>query len=151
MSRPWLPVPPLQPETSNYLWGGCCTQQRLHPAWQAQPSLNDTLPACPLCWSRRGGGPAGLSCGFFFHCVRPQGPACPPAHRWAGAEGPTLTRPTPTLDMMCSPFRGSRGFQPEGELGLGGLPRAGGGAPLPCPLIAHWLSSLPHSGAWEPI
>lgn len=41
---PWPAMPTLQPETSNYLWGGCCTQMRT----EAQPSLNDTLPACPL-------------------------------------------------------------------------------------------------------
>ena len=113
--------------------GSLCILPRC--AWQAQPSLNDTLPACPLAGVGGEGAWPSLSCGFFFHCVRPQGLARLPAagwHRGAHADPP----PAPTPDTMCSPFRISRSFQPEGEWGRGIRPLLGRSAP-PGPLTAH--------------
>lgn len=136
-------MPPLQPETSNYLWGGFCTKEHfsiLPCAWQAQPSLNDTLPACPLAGVGGEGAWPSLSCGFFFHCIRPQGLAQLPA---AGlVQRGSLTQPAPFPDIMCSPFRGSRGFQLEGELGMEDLPQAGEGIRLPRPPIDHSVRGL---------
>ena len=103
-SRPQLPRPPLQPETSNYLCGGAAPGSvSILPrcAWQAQPSLNDTLPACPPAGVGGEGARPSLSHGFFFHCVRPQGLACLPAAGWhRGAHSdPRL----PQLQTSCAP------------------------------------------------
>nr|XP_025744963.1 copine-2-like isoform X5 [Callorhinus ursinus] len=59
--------------------------------------LRETRPRC-----RAEGGPA----------ARPQGPARLPAAGLA-QRGPLSPSPAPTLDIMCSPFRGSRSFLPE--------------------------------------
>lgn len=101
-------------------------------AWQAQPSLmTPCLPACPLCWSRRGGVQPSLSCGFFFHCVRPQGPARLPARRWAGTEGPTLTRPA-QLWTSCAPrFGDPEASSRRVSWGWGTCPELGRRAPSP--------------------
>lgn len=145
-SRPQLPRPPLQPETSNYLYcGDAPGSVSILPrcTWQAQASLNDTLPACPPAGVGGEGARPSLSRGFFFHCVRPQGLACPPAAGWhRGAHSdPRL----PQLHTSCAPrFRGSRSFQAEGELGMGDLPLAGGGVPPSLP-THHSLSLGPAS------
>lgn len=100
-------MPPLLPITSNYLWGGCCIKEvSIWPrcAWQAQPSLNDTLSACPPAGVGGEGARPGISCDFFFRCVRPQGPARLPA---AGlAQGPTLTLTCPNSGHHVLPISG---------------------------------------------
>lgn len=104
-SGPWLPRPPLQPKASNYLWarGSCIRELSTLPrcAWQAQPSLNDTLPASPLAGVGGEGARPSLGCGFFFHCVRPQGPARLPAAGWHRGihSDPCL----PPLQTPCAP------------------------------------------------
>lgn len=92
------PVSCLQPETSNYLWGGHCTQEPSHLArcaGQAHPSLNDTLLACPLCWSRRGGGPAQPELWFLFPLrqVTGSGPPTRPVLGWHRGAHSNQARP----------------------------------------------------------
>lgn len=108
MSMLCLPVPPLPPQTPNYLWGVCLCR-----CLQAQSPL---MTPCP------GRGPPLRSCGYFFHCVRPWGPALllvclPPG--WLAGRGARCNAAITAPAIMCSPFRGSRGFQPEGEFGDG--------------------------------
>lgn len=88
-----LPVPPRPPQTPNYLWGVCLCR-----CLQAQSPL---MTPCP------GRGPPLRSCGYFFHCVRPWGPALllaclPPG--WL-AEGPAVTLPS-QLQPSCAPLFG---------------------------------------------
>lgn len=97
---------PLQHKTSNYLWGRRCSREpSIWPrcTGQAQPSLNDTLPTCPLAGVGGEGAWPSLSCGFFFHCVRPQSPAHHPIAGLA-QRVPLWPLSAPALDSMCSPF-----------------------------------------------
>ena len=106
-----------------------------------QPGMESAVQAYGVAGVGGEGAQPSLGCGFFFHCVRPQGPARLPAagwHRGIHSDPP----PAPTPDTMCSPFRASRSFQPEGELGMGDLPLTGGGVPLPHPPIAPALWGL---------
>lgn len=82
--------------------------------------------ALPLESEGRGPGPARAVVTFSIASDLRVQPAYPPPCWHTTAHSDPL--PAPTLDIMCSPFRLSRSFQPEGELVMllrgGGLPPA---------------------------
>ena len=109
-------------------------------AWQAQPSLNDTLPASPLAGVGGEGARPSLGCGFFFHCVRPQGPARLPAAGWHRGihSHPCL----PPLQTPCAPrFGHLEASSQRVSWGWGTCPLLG----VECPFPTH--PSLRLSGA----
>lgn len=118
--------PLFQPQTPNYLQMVLSWSFPILPNVHTDPTPPLMTPCCLLL--REGRGLAQPGCGFFFHCVRPQGPdPCPAARRPHGAatKGHSDPLPVPTSGTMCSPFRGSRNFLPEGELEMGALPLVG--------------------------
>lgn len=90
-------------------------------AHRPNPLLNDTL--LPSTEGGEGADPTRLW--FLFPLRQASGsrslPRCLPG--WH--QGPLRSLPVPTSDTMCSPFRGSRSFLPEGELEMRALPLVG--------------------------
>lgn len=89
-------------------------------AHRPNPLLNDTLLP-----STEGGEGAGATRLWFLFPLRQASGSRIPALLPGWHQGPLRSLPVPTSDTMCSPFRGSRSFLPEGELEMGALPLVG--------------------------
>ena len=138
------PKPPITcgARGSGCAWGEASGSFPPCPDAHGRPSPPLMTPCRrPSCWSRRGGGPAQPRLWFLFPLRQASGSG-PPARCRLAQRDPHSPSPAPTADTMCSPFRASRSFQPEGELGMGDLPLTGGGVPLPHPPIAPALWGL---------
>lgn len=113
--------PLLQPQTPNYLQMVLSWSFPSCPMCsQTPPPLNDTLLP-----STEGGEGAGATRLWFLFPLRQASGSRIPALLPGWHQGPLRSLPVPTSDTMCSPFRGSRSFLPEGELEVGALPLVG--------------------------
>lgn len=100
--RPSLPAPPPPAPNPKLPADGAVLELSILPNALTDPTPSLMTPCCLLL--REGRGLAQPGCGFFFHCVRPQGPESLPCCR-AGTKGhsdPCLFQPqTP-----CAPHFG---------------------------------------------
>lgn len=125
-AQPWnrfsLPAPPLPAPNPKLPADGAVLE--LFPLAQCthrpNPPLNDTL--LPSAEGGEGAGPTRLW--FLFPLRQASGSGSLP-RCGTGTKGYSDPLPVPTSDTMCSPFRGSRSFLPEGELEMGALPLVG--------------------------
>lgn len=113
-SRPGLLCPLLLPENLKLPVGRCCPGRRPScPDAQGRPNPPLMTP-CPPPAGAEGRGPAQPKLWFLFPLRQASGSGWPACCR-AGTEGHSDPC-CPSPGTMCSPFRASRSFLPEGEL-----------------------------------